>query len=72
MRQIEVMQSGSPVTIADDIPAKIAAISIDGHCHITYLCVWWSGSTRTEAWVEEFEVTRADDTRDMTVGFRQG
>ena len=68
--QIEVMQVGSPVTLADNIPARITGILIHDKCRITYECVWWDGQTRTSAYLEEFEVTRADETQGMTVGFR--
>ncbi len=71
MRQIEVMQVGSPVTLADNIPARITSIAIDEKCRITYLCVWWNGRTRQAEWLEQFEVTRTDETQDMTIGFRQ-
>ncbi len=72
MRKIEVMQVGSWVTIADDIPATITAILINDKCHVTYECVWWNGQTRTSEYLEEFEVTRADETKHTTVGFQQG
>ena len=71
MPQIEVMQIGSPVTLSDDIPARITSISIDENCRITYQCVWWNGRTRTSEWLEQFEVTRTDETQGMTIGFRQ-
>ncbi len=69
--QIEVIQVGSPVTLADNIPARITAILINDKCRVTYQCVWWDGQTRHSEYVEEFEVTRADETQGMTIGFRQ-
>lgn len=69
MKQIEVMQVGSPVTLADDIPARITSIKIDDKCRISYECVWWNGQTRNAEWLEQFEVTRTDETQRMTVGF---
>ena len=70
MRQIEVMQAGSPVTLADNIPARITGILINDKCRVTYQCVWWDDSTRMSEWLEEFEVTRADETQDMTIGLQ--
>ena len=70
MKQIEVMQVGSPVTLADGIPATITAILINDKCRVTYQCVWWSGQERKSAYLEEFEVTPADETQRTTVGFQ--
>lgn len=72
MKQIEIIQVGSPVTIADDIPAKITGILINDKCRVTYQCVWWDGQARNSGWLEEFEVTRADETKRMAVGFQHG
>ena len=70
MQQIEVMQVGSPVTLSDNIPARITGIAINEKCHLTYRCVWWDGRTRKNEWLEQFEVTRTDETQGMTIGFQ--
>jgi len=71
MKQTEVMQVGQPVTISDNIPAIITGIAIDEKCRITYRCVWWDRRTRKSEWLEQFEVTRADETQGMTIGFQE-
>ncbi len=71
MKQIEVMQIETPVMIAENIPALITAILINDKFRVTYQCVWWESGTRNMEWLEEFEVTRADDTQGMTIGFQQ-
>ena len=71
MRQIEVMQVGSLITLSDDIPARITGIAIDEKCRITYQCVWWDGRTRKSEWLEQFEVTRTDETQDIAIGFKR-
>ena len=71
MRQVEVIQVGSPVTLADNIPATIAGILIHDKCRITYECAWWDGQTRHSEWLEEFEVTRTDESQDRTIGFQR-
>ncbi len=68
--QIEVMQVGSPVTLADNIPATITGILIHDKCRVTYQCVWWDGQTRNSEWLEQFEVTRTDEAQGMTIGFQ--
>jgi len=70
MPQIEVIQIGSPVTLSDDIPARIIGIEINDKCRIAYRCVWWNGRTRNEELLEQFEVTRTDETQGMTIGFQ--
>ena len=70
MRQIEVIPVGSPVTLADNIPATITAILINDKYRVTYECVWWDHQTRTSEWLEEFEVTKADGSERTTVGFQ--
>ena len=72
MEKIEVMPVGSLVTIADDIPATITGIAIDAKYRITYRCVWWDCQTRTSEWLEKFEVSPADETERMVVGFQAG
>lgn len=71
MRQIKVISVGSPVTIGDDISAKITGICIEENCRVTYRCVSWDCRTRKNEWLEEFEVTRTDETQVMTIGFKQ-
>ncbi len=68
---IELIQVGSPVTVGEDIPATITGIAIDAKSRVTYRCAWWNGRTREDEWLEQFEVTRTDETQDMTVGFQQ-
>ncbi len=70
MRQIEVMQVGSPVTLSEDIQARITGVMIEENYHITYRCVWWEGGTRNVEWLEQFEVTQADEPQGMTIGFQ--
>ena len=69
MDQIEVMQVGSPVTISDDIPARITGILIGENCGIQYQCAWWDGRTRNNEWLEQFEVTGTDEAQNMKIGF---
>ncbi len=68
--QVEVIQVGSPVTLADNIPATITGILIHDKCRVTYQCAWWDGQARMSEWLEEFEVARADESQDMTIGFQ--
>jgi len=70
MRQIEVMQVGSPVMLSGDIPARITSIWIEDKCRIQYQCAWWEGRTRRCEWIEQFEVVRTDETQGMKIGFR--
>lgn len=69
--QIKVIQVGSPITLADNIPAVITGILINDKCRVTYQCIWWDDQIRKCEWLEEFEVTRTDKIQDMTVGFHQ-
>ncbi len=71
MKQIEVLQVRSRVTLADNIPAVITGILIHDKCRVTYQCVWWDDQIRTSAYLEEFEVTLADETEGMAIGFQQ-
>ncbi len=65
------MQVGSAVTIANDISAIITGIMIEAKVHITYRCAWWDGRTRNSEWLEQFEVTRTDETQGVTIGFHK-
>lgn len=70
--QLEVFQIGSPVIIGDNIEATIKSICIQEKYHITYECIWWSGNTRNVNWFEQIEISRADKSESIKIGFSNG
>lgn len=67
---MEIYKPGSDVTIGGNIDAKIISAHISGEeCRLVYNVVWWSGNTRTEAVLEEFEIQPKKVTK-KKIGFR--
>lgn len=66
---ITVWPVGTEVTIGDDITGKVIGIWICGGRRILYQVAWWSGRSREEKWLEEFEVKVAKRMATKEVGF---
>lgn len=64
---MEVIKPGSKVLIAGNVDATILTVSIR-HDSVSYEVVWWSGLTRTTAWLEPFEITIGELTP-LLIGF---
>lgn len=70
MREIEVFQVGSPVTIGEKIKATVTGVCIRENCHVTYECVWWDNTVHHCKWLETVEVRRTEESVAVKIGFK--
>ena len=71
-RSVNLIAPGSTVMIGtnEKIEATVSSIAIGANNRVLYECVWWSGRTRNEQWLEECEVKiRPSDYQHLQVGF---
>jgi hypothetical protein len=69
---VEIVPIGSFVNLVtggEPQRAQVTAVQIRERNKVTYEVVWWSGATRSTAWVESCEVTALGDDRPVAVGF---
>lgn len=72
MRQIEVMQPGSPVTIGEEIEAVVFGVMLRDKGYVQYEVAWWDGNTRNSKWLDQSEVRCVEKTGAVRIGFGNG
>jgi hypothetical protein len=65
---LKVIAPGTKVRLAGEVPAVVTAVSIREMGLDRYEVAWWSGATRSCAWVEPHEVAAAEDET-LVIGF---
>lgn len=71
VKDLEVIEIGSPVMLDGDIPATVTALEVRGVEHLlTYQVTFWDERNRKSEWVTPQEIKHAEQRRKIVFGSR--